>query len=157
VTHPSFSLASGFHAVVIGGAGDIGAAIANLLCDLGATVTATGVNDADIARTLLKSREGLTLAPLDVTDDTAVAAFAGRHARVDALINCAGILARDKEYEIETFMKVIDVNLTGTFRTCNAFRPALARAQGAIVNIASMNANWRCRAFPPIARARAAS
>jgi NAD(P)-dependent dehydrogenase (short-subunit alcohol dehydrogenase family) len=148
VTHPSFSLASGFHAVVIGGAGDIGAAIANLFCDLGATVTATGVDDADIARTLLKPREGLTLAPLDVTDDAAIAAFASPHARVDALINCAGILARDKEYEIETFMKVIDVNLTGTFRTCNAFRHALARAKGAIVNIASMNATLALPRIP---------
>jgi NAD(P)-dependent dehydrogenase (short-subunit alcohol dehydrogenase family) len=146
--HPSFSLASGFHAVVIGGAGDIGAAIANLFCNLGATVTATGVNDADIARTLLKAREGLTLAPLDVTDDAAVAAFASRHARVDALINCAGILARDKEYEIETFTKVLDVNLTGTFRTCTAFRPALARAKGAIVNIASMNATLALPRIP---------
>ena len=53
-----FSLASGFHAVVIGGAGDIGAAISNLFCDLGATVTATGVNDADLARTQLKPRAG---------------------------------------------------------------------------------------------------
>ncbi|GMP12122.1 hypothetical protein TM239_64390 [Bradyrhizobium sp. TM239] len=31
-------------------------------------------------------------------------------------------LARDREYEIETFMKVLDVNLTGTFQTCMAFR-----------------------------------
>jgi len=38
-----FALPAGFHAVVIGGAGDIGAAIANLFCDLGATVTASGV------------------------------------------------------------------------------------------------------------------
>ena len=37
----TFSLAQGFHAVVIGGAGDIGAAISSLFCDLGATVTAT--------------------------------------------------------------------------------------------------------------------
>ena len=36
-----FSLPSGFHAAVIGGAGDIGAAISNLFCDLGATVIAT--------------------------------------------------------------------------------------------------------------------
>jgi len=148
VTHPSFSLTPGFHAVVVGGAGDIGAAIANLFCDLGATVTATGVDDADIARTLLKPREGLTLAPLDVTDDAAVAAFAGRHDRVDALVNCAGILARDKEYEIETFTKVLDVNLTGTFRTCTAFRPALARSKGAIVNIASMNATLALPRIP---------
>ncbi|MBS0532109.1 MAG: oxidoreductase, partial [Proteobacteria bacterium] len=54
-----FSLAPGFHAVVVGGAGDIGAAISNLFCDLGATVTATGANETDLARTLLKSRNGL--------------------------------------------------------------------------------------------------
>jgi NAD(P)-dependent dehydrogenase (short-subunit alcohol dehydrogenase family) len=147
MTH-SFSLAPGFHAVVIGGAGDIGAAIASLFCDLGASVTATGVDDKDIARTQLKPREGLRLSPLDITDDTAVKAFAGSHERVDALVNCAGILARDKEYEIETFMKVLDVNLTGTFRTCMAFRPALAESKGSIVNIASMNATLALPRIP---------
>ena len=145
---PSFSLAAGFRAVVIGGAGDIGAAIANLFCDLGATVTATGVNDDDIARTQLKPRQGLQLAPLDITDNDAVTSFANHHDRVDALINCAGILARDKEYEIETFAKVLDFNLTGTFRTCTAFRPALARAKGSIVNIASMNATLALPRIP---------
>jgi NAD(P)-dependent dehydrogenase (short-subunit alcohol dehydrogenase family) len=143
-----FSLAPGFRAVVIGGAGDIGAAIANLFCDLGATVTATGVNDDDLARTQLKPRSGLALASLDITNDEAVTAFASTHERVDALINCAGILARDKEYEIATFMKVIDVNLTGTFRTCMAFHPALARTKGVVVNIASMNATLALPRIP---------
>ena len=143
-----FSLTPGFHAVVIGGAGDIGAAISNLFCDLGATVTATGANDADLARTLLKPREGLRLAALDVTDDDAVASFAQQHTRVDALVNCAGILARDKEYEIATFMKVLDVNLTGTFRTCMSFQPLLAKSKGAIVNIASMNATLALPRIP---------
>jgi NAD(P)-dependent dehydrogenase (short-subunit alcohol dehydrogenase family) len=144
----SFSLAPGFHAVVIGGAGDIGAAISNQFCDLGATVTATGANETDLARTLLKSRTGLTLASLDVTNDDAVTAFSRQHERVDALINCAGILARDKEFEIETFMKVLDVNLTGTFRTCMAFRPLLAERGGSIVNIASMNATLALPRIP---------
>ena len=143
-----FSLPSGFHAAVIGGAGDIGAAISNLFCDLGATVSATGVDDAAIVRSQLRPREGLTVQPLDVTDDAAVRAFAKTHRRVDALINCAGILARDKEYEIETFMKVLDVNLTGTFRTCIAFRTALAQSNGAIVNIASMNATLALPRIP---------
>jgi NAD(P)-dependent dehydrogenase (short-subunit alcohol dehydrogenase family) len=147
MTH-SFSLAPGFHAVVIGGAGDIGAAIASLFCDLGAIVTATGVDDKDITRTQLKPRDGLRLLPLDVTDDAAVKVFAGGHERVDALVNCAGILARDKEYEIETFMKVLDVNLTGTFRTCMAFRHALAESKGSIVNIASMNATLALPRIP---------
>jgi NAD(P)-dependent dehydrogenase (short-subunit alcohol dehydrogenase family) len=143
-----FSLPSGFHAAVIGGAGDIGADISNLFCDLGATVTATAVNEPAISRSRLRARAGLTMQPLDVTDDAAVAAFANGHQRVDALINCAGILARDKEYEIETFMKVLDVNLTGTFRTCMAFRPHLTRTKGAIVNIASMNATLALPRIP---------
>ncbi|UGX92170.1 SDR family oxidoreductase [Bradyrhizobium barranii subsp. barranii] len=146
--NPNFSLAPGFHAVVIGGAGDIGAAISNQFCDLGATVTATGANEADLSRTLLKPRAGLTLATLDVTDDAAVTSFARKHRRVDALINCAGILARDKEFEIETFMKVLDVNLTGTFRTCMAFHPLLAEQTGSIVNIASMNATLALPRIP---------
>jgi NAD(P)-dependent dehydrogenase (short-subunit alcohol dehydrogenase family) len=57
----SFSLPSGFHAAVIGGAGDIGAAISNLFCDLGATVTATAVDEAAIAGSPLRSRAGITL------------------------------------------------------------------------------------------------
>ena len=143
-----FSLPSGFHATVIGGAGDIGAAISNLFRDLGATVTATAVDDAAIAGSQLRPRAGLTIRPLDVTNDAAVEAFAKGHRRVDALINCAGILARDKEYEITTFMKVLDVNLTGTFRTCMAFRTALAQSKGAIVNIASMNATLALPRIP---------
>lgn len=144
----NFSLAPGFHVVVIGGAGDIGAAISNQFCDLGATVTATGANEADLARTLLKPRTGLALATLDITDDPNVAAFARQQKRVDALINCAGILARDKEFEIDTFKKVIDVNLTGTFRTCMAFRPQLAETKGSIVNIASVNATLALPRIP---------
>jgi NAD(P)-dependent dehydrogenase (short-subunit alcohol dehydrogenase family) len=143
-----FSLPTGFHAAVIGGAGDIGAAISNLFCDLGATVTATAVDDTAIARTQLRPRAGLTLQPLDVTDNAAVDAFAKGHERVDALINCAGILARDMEYELDTFMKVLDVNLTGTFRTCTAFRPHLTRTKGAIVNIASKNATLALPRIP---------
>ena len=97
---------------------------------------------------MLKPRAGLTLATLDVTDDAAVTSFARKHKRVDALINCAGILARDKEFEIETFMKVLDVNLTGTFRTCMSFQPLLAKSKGAIVNIASMNATLALPRIP---------
>jgi NAD(P)-dependent dehydrogenase (short-subunit alcohol dehydrogenase family) len=152
---PLFSLPPGFHAAVIGGAGDIGAAISNLFCDLGATVTATAVDDAAIACSQLRLRTGLTIGPLDVTSDEAVDAFAKSHQRVDALVNCAGILARDKEYEIATFMKVLDVNLTGTFRACMAFRPMLARAKGSIVNIASMNATLALPRIPAYCASKA--
>jgi NAD(P)-dependent dehydrogenase (short-subunit alcohol dehydrogenase family) len=73
-----------------------------------------------------------------------------RHSQVGtaASMHCPGILARDQKFEIETFMtfiKVLDVNLTTTFRTCMAFRPALARSKGPIVNIASTNATLALR------------
>jgi NAD(P)-dependent dehydrogenase (short-subunit alcohol dehydrogenase family) len=80
--------------------------------------------------------------------DAAVDTFAKDYDRVDALVNCAGILLRDKEYEIATFVKVLDVNLTGTFRTCMAFRPALAQTKGSIVNIASTNATLALPRLP---------
>jgi len=34
---------------------------------------------------------------------------------------------------VSAILKVLDVNLTGTFRICMAFRPALARSNGSIV------------------------
>lgn len=143
-----FSLSPGFHAVVVGGAGDIGAAIAALLLDMGATVTATAVDAPAVEASSLAPRPGLRLAPLDVTDDSAVAAFAAGETRVDALVNCAGILARDREYEIATFQKVLDVNLTGTFRTCMAFRDKLVATKGAVVNIASTNSTLALPRIP---------
>ncbi|MGV0816598.1 SDR family NAD(P)-dependent oxidoreductase [Martelella sp. AMO21009] len=136
----SFTLPKPFRAVVIGGTGGIGGAISEAFLELGAELVATGASEAEVGASALSGRDGVTLAVLDVTDDAAVKAFADGHDRVDALINCAGILRRDEEFDIEVFQKVIDVNLTGAMRCCTALRPALAAAKGSIVNIASMNA-----------------
>jgi len=125
---------------VIGGAGGIGTAIIRLFLDLGAEVSATGISEDEIARLASVGHPRLSLECLDVTQDEAVNRYAGRFNEVDALVNCAGILRRDEEYERDIFRKVIEVNLTGTFSTCLAFRAALAARKGAIVNIASMNA-----------------
>lgn len=142
MTADPFSLPAGTQVVIIGGTGGIGAAAARLFRDLGATVTVTGATEREVVG---NAPEGATARALDVTDDAAVAAFAAGFERLDVLVNCAGILRRDREYELDTFRKVIDVNLTGTFSACTAFRPALAAARGCIVNIASMNAE---RALP---------
>jgi NAD(P)-dependent dehydrogenase (short-subunit alcohol dehydrogenase family) len=53
-------------------------------------------------------------------------------------VNCAGILLRGDEYNIDVFARVLDVNLTGTMRCCLAAHPLLAEGGGAIVNTASM-------------------
>ena len=81
----------------------------------------------------------LAAVKLDVTSAASVADVLAQFDRLDALINCAGIIFRNHaEYDIETFQRVIDVNLTGTMRMCVAARPKLAAGRGAIVNTASM-------------------
>jgi NAD(P)-dependent dehydrogenase (short-subunit alcohol dehydrogenase family) len=75
---------------------------------------------------------------MDVTDGASVDALFNRLNSLSGLVNCAGILVREKEYDIDVFQKVIDVNLTGTMRCCLAAQPLLAKSGGAIVNMASM-------------------
>lgn len=137
-----FEFEPGHRVLIVGGAGDIGSAMAQAFLDQGCEVIATGVDQAAVDGCRVPPREGLRLASLDVTDDGAVARFADGLERLDTLVNCAGILARGKEFEIDMFQRVIDVNLTGTYRLCAACKPLLA-ASGrgpSIINTASMNA-----------------
>jgi NAD(P)-dependent dehydrogenase (short-subunit alcohol dehydrogenase family) len=54
-------------------------------------------------------------------------------------VNGAGMIVRaGGEFEVETFQRVVEVNLTGAMRLATSCRPLLARRGGAIVNIASM-------------------
>lgn len=124
-------------AVVTGGGRGIGLAAAIALCGAGYQVIATGLDDAEIAA--MPELDGLTGRVLDVRDDAAVRTLFADVDNLDALVNCAGLIRRGgAEYEIETFADVIDINLTGTMRTCTAARPLLAKTGGAIVNTASM-------------------
>lgn len=139
----SFDLSPGHRALIVGGAGDIGGAISRAFLDAGCEVIATGIDRAALGTSGLKPGSGLTLEVLDVTDDAQITRFVAGIDRLDTLVNCAGILLRFKEYEVETFQRVLDVNLTGTFRLCNACHALLAANRengGSIVNIASMNA-----------------
>ncbi len=77
-------------------------------------------------------------AELDVSSDEQVAAYFEDVTELDALINCAGVIRRDEEFEIAAFEQVLDVNLTGTMRICTAARPLLSASGGSIVNMASM-------------------
>jgi NAD(P)-dependent dehydrogenase (short-subunit alcohol dehydrogenase family) len=82
-------------------------------------------------------RDHLKAVKLDVTSDAQVADCIDHLSRLDALVNCAGMILRDgKEFTIQGFQQVIDVNLTGTMRMCMAAKPLLEG--GAIVNTASI-------------------
>ncbi|WP_170432079.1 SDR family NAD(P)-dependent oxidoreductase [Ruegeria arenilitoris] len=125
------------HAVVIGGTRGIGAGIAGELRRKGWRVTATGVG-ADEVAACAAQHPNETCVQLDVRDTQAVTTFFAGIEQLDGLVNCAGILARGAEYDIETFETVIDINLTGTMRCCLAAQPLLVASDGAIVNTASM-------------------
>ena len=125
------------HAVIIGGSRGIGAGVAEVLRGKGWTLTVTGVRDAEVAM-YAAQYEQTTCAQLDVCDASAVTSFFAGLDSLDGLVNCAGILMREAEYDIANFEKVIDVNLTGTMRCCLAAYGLLAAGGGAIVNTASM-------------------
>lgn len=127
----------GRQALITGGTGGIGLGIAKAMLSAGYDVTVTGFSDEEVARVPNNSR--LSAIKLDVTQPESVAEALGRFEKLAALVNCAGVIFRDgAEYEIDTFQRVIEVNLTGTMRVCVAARPKLAAAGGAIVNTASM-------------------
>ncbi len=123
-------------AIVTGGTRGIGAGVARVLADAGWQVIAASASEEE--RAAFDPHPGITLAPLDVTDDASVKALFGGLDRLDGLVNCAGILRRIEEYDIDVFQQVLDVNLTGTMRCCLAAKDRLAASKGAIVNTASM-------------------
>jgi len=129
-------------AIVTGGARGIGAGAALALARSGYEVLATGLTEAEVAAA--PAHPAIRHARLDVTSDEQVAALVAGCPRIDALVNCAGMIQRNGlEFEIDRFRQTIEVNLNGTMRMCLAAKPKLAakaegRSGGAIVNIASM-------------------
>ena len=123
--------------IITGGARGIGFGIATAMLNAGYDVTATGLSAEEVAA--VPQNRHLSAVRLDVTRPESIADVLARFDELAALVNCAGVIFRDgSEYDISTFQKVIDVNLTGTMRVCLAARPKLAAARGAIVNTASM-------------------
>jgi NAD(P)-dependent dehydrogenase (short-subunit alcohol dehydrogenase family) len=126
---------SGKSALIAGGTSGIGAAIANGLVAVSCHVLAAGLPCAE-AESKLDNR--VEVLPLDVSDTQSIARLVARLDRLDILVNSAGIIRREAEYELDTFQQVMDINLTGTMRTSIACKSLLARRGGSIVNIASM-------------------
>ena len=116
----------GKHVVVTGGTSGIGAAIAEAFQKAGADVVAAGLGGDERTR------------HLDVTDDEQVRVLFAELPRLDVLVNAAGVIRRDDEFQTEVFKQVLDVNLTGTMRCCTAAKPLLERSRGSVVNLASM-------------------
>ncbi len=122
--------------LVTGGTRGIGAGATRHLADQGYSVIAATVSQAELDA--FDPPPGVRTALVDITDQSSVDQLISSIDMLHGLVNCAGILMRGEEYDLENFQRVIDVNLVGTMRMCVATKDKLAAANGAIVNIASM-------------------
>ena len=144
---------SGDEVLVVGASrAGIGAAIARAFQLAGARVTITGIEPSPAD----EDRGRFDYVQLDVTDDSAVEAFAGRSRKLNILVNCAAITARGEEMNAAFFRRVVDVNLHGTFRTALAFHPHLKASQGSLINVASMYATFGSPRNPAYGASKAA-
>jgi NAD(P)-dependent dehydrogenase (short-subunit alcohol dehydrogenase family) len=143
---PSLRL-DGRVALVTGGASGIGAACVRVLLDRGACVVIAD-RSAERAGELARAAGDRAVAvPVDVADAVSAQGMVDeavrRFGRLDAAVNCAGIssgLALPlAEVPLETWQRVMAVNLDGVFHSLRAELPAIVDAGGgSIVNIASV-------------------
>jgi len=133
----------------ITGAGTgIGLAGAKALADAGATVVMTGRRKEVLALEAEKIRimgGKSEVEALDVSNAKAVkkaaSAILSRHARVDILVNSAGLNVPNRYWKnqtVEGWKEVIGINLDGSFYTTYAVLPSMrARKDGLIINVSS--------------------
>lgn len=140
---------SGKLAVITGGASGIGLEAARALGQCGAKLELLDFNrdtlDAAAAE-LSKAGCEVKTALLDVTDPKAVNRVAdevkARSGVADILLNSAGIAQLHSATEIsdDDWLKVMDVNVNGTFWVCRAFGGQMVEAgRGSVINMGSMS------------------
>jgi NAD(P)-dependent dehydrogenase (short-subunit alcohol dehydrogenase family) len=126
--------------LIAGGAGGMGLAIAERFAQAGA---ALALADLDAKRLAVLAPPGALRFEADVAQvadcDRVVAETLARHARLDLLVNAAGIWVEGPSAEASEadWDRCLDSNLKGTFFCCRAALPALVASGGQIVNIAS--------------------
>lgn len=135
-------------ALVTGAARGIGRACVEVLAARGAVAIVSDVDGEEAERTAAELREhGLSAeaGQLDVADPNAivetVARIVERHGRIDITVANAGMAARmpSTELSLESWQRVIDVNLTGGFLVAReAAKTMLEAERGAVVFISSI-------------------
>lgn len=156
-------------AVVTGAGSGIGREVALRVAELGGRVVVADVSAEGAAGTvaLVERRHGPGRAVaevLDVADEDAVAALAGRvaaeHGVPDLVVNNAGIAVAGPfaDTTAAEWHRIVDVNLWGVVHGCRHFGALLAAhgEGGTIVNTASAAAYLPSRSLPAYATTKAA-
>jgi NAD(P)-dependent dehydrogenase (short-subunit alcohol dehydrogenase family) len=135
-------------AVVTGAAGVIGAATMRLLAERGARIVAVDRKAAELKAAIADlpaSAQALAITA-DVTQEDEVAEYVraamDKFGAIDAFYNNAGIEGDVKpitEYSLESFRRVLDVNVVGVFLGMKHVLPVMLKQnKGSIINTASI-------------------
>ncbi len=142
--------------IVSGGASGLGAATARAIVAAGGNVVVADVN-ADAGNALAKELGQARFIKTDVTAEAdgkaAVALALQEFGGLQGLVNCAGIggaektLGREGPHALATFVRVVTVNLIGTFNMIRLAADAMSKGQpnaggerGVIISTASVAA-----------------
>jgi NAD(P)-dependent dehydrogenase (short-subunit alcohol dehydrogenase family) len=143
--------------LVSGGASGLGAATARMLVDAGASVMLVDVNAEALAAQVEKLGGSARASVSDITQERAVQAAVdaarGAFGQINGVINCAGIVGAEKilgkegPHGLDSFSRVINVNLIGSFNLMRLAAVAIAEStadaggeRGVIINTASVAA-----------------
>jgi NAD(P)-dependent dehydrogenase (short-subunit alcohol dehydrogenase family) len=151
-----FSL-DGEVAVVIGGGGVLGGAMADGLADAGARIAILGRTqqnaDARAQEIVSRGHEAIAI-QCDATSKSGLAAALDtvlqRFGRVDTLVNAAGVNSATPFFDIseEEWHRILDIDLTSVFLACQVFGKAMVDTGrgGCIINMSSASSG------PPLSR-----
>ncbi|HTO09448.1 MAG TPA: SDR family oxidoreductase [Myxococcota bacterium] len=132
--------------VITGAASGIGRASAERIAAEGGTLFLLDVQAQGLEETRKRCEQlgaEVDTRICDVSDAAAaraaIDAAVARFGRIDSLCNIAGILHFDHTHELalETWRRILAVNLDGTFFMCQAALPHLLASRGNVVNMSS--------------------
>jgi 3-oxoacyl-[acyl-carrier protein] reductase len=126
--------------IIIGGSSGIGRGIASSFIDKGANVCITGTreNIEDYEEDITENIKKCIYRKLDLSDDKNLQNLSLPFEDVHTLVCSQGIVAYDrKEFEMDTFKRVIDLNLNSVMASCSFFHENLIKNNGSIVIIGS--------------------
>jgi len=143
---------NGKTALVVGGHGGIGKAIALGLADAGADVIVSSRSYDALKNTAkeieAKGRRSLAVT-VDIVDEKQVndmvAKILNSFSHIDILVNAAGLAIRKPadSFPIDEWQKVMDINTRGTFLCCQAVgRVMLKQKNGRIINVSSVRGRY---------------